>query len=594
MEELLNEIPSDIDETDEESEWPEFNGFESNSGQNSTKTMENNEAAIDKHSEIPGKIPGSLDDDQDQMPLPDVSCDSCSKLFSVSEIAEHQNKCSKKKKMSDKNIQTCKYCQIELKLPSFSSISGKIHQKKCEKYHSFISTGGDDGAAAGGLVCKFCKTNKVYKIGKLFQHFEKYHARDIYIPKNKPSANNPKQKVRGGKKSRGRKSIFPSSKCLLCDFNNDAESYSAKYQLMEKHYWKQHFEDKINSEVIPKMPKTRPFKCPAPNCDYNRDGKLNIGIGKGKKVLLHYIRKHGILKNYINEAIQKERTKEHQVVSEMQLLHNNTESKKNPKSKKNETTSEAAVVEKKIKGRKSVCLLPSTEKCKLCEFVNKVPTNQHQIMFRHYSKIHFQDRINEEIRPILPNKEPFNCPDRECSFVCKSKNNCGGRFQILEHYLKNHGLINRFIKEAEENASKHIEEDKRQKENVSKHIEEDKKQKENASKRIEEDKTQKENNASKHIKMYCVNCKKPKNNNENFKFCMDCLNQEVLIERREHMCRLCDKIFSTLAETHEHIDSEHCQYYDTFTEDEGKIITLKLGAQSFTSYPSRHKRLFCI
>ena len=286
MDDLLNNIPdfaNNFDETDDESEWPELN-----SGENSMTAMENDEA-IDEHLETDV-------DDQDQVPLPDVKCNSCSKLFSVSEITDHQIICSSKK-MSDKNITICKYCQIEFKPGRFNSISSKRHLQQCKKYHSFTTGDGDNI-----LVCKFCQTAKK-SIGHLFNHLEKAHAKEISNLKNLSS----NIKTMGTEKPKRRKksTIFPSIKsCELCNFSNEeGGSYSSKYQLMEKHYRKQHFADKINSQVIPKMPKTRPFKCPASNCEYNGNDK-NKSISKGKRVLLHYLRKHGILKKYINDAIQ--------------------------------------------------------------------------------------------------------------------------------------------------------------------------------------------------------------------------------------------------------------------------------------------------
>ena len=75
-------------------------------------------------------------------------------------------------------------------------------------------------------------------------------------------------------------------------------------------------------------------------------------------------------------------------------------------------------------------------------------------------------------------------------------------------------------------------------------------------------------------------------NQEKFKFCIDCLNEEVLTERQQHICRLCDKEFSTIDDAYQHIDSEHCQHYDTLTKDEGEIKFFKSGPKIFKKISS--------
>ena len=330
--------------------------------------------------------------------------------------------------------------------------------------------------------------------------------------------------------SNGFVSCLPNtSVCVLCGEKTTKED---KDQAMFNHYCQKHFRNRIKSEVKPLMmpEKNRNSSCPDKECDFMCDPKTN----QEYILLKHYLSEHGILKKFIEEEQNKDEV-------------NDVTKFLNP-----------PLGKKKTRGRKSVCPLPSTAKCKLCDFENKAPTNRNTAMISHYLDRHFKDKITNEIKPILPNKKPFKCPGLECDFVSKTKNNAGGRVQILLHYTKNHGIINRLIKEASK------EDDKKQKDK-------------NTSKHIEEDKNQKENNASKRIKRYCVNCNKQKKNQENFKFCIDCLNREVLTERQQHICRLCDKEFSTLDEAYQHIDSEHCQHYDTLTKDEGEIKFFKLG-----------------
>ena len=56
----------------------------------------------------------------------------------------------------------------------------------------------------------------------------------------------------------------------------------------------QHFQAKINIEIIPKLPTSRPFQCP--NC------KICISAGRAG-LLNHFLNKHEVMKNYIDEAV---------------------------------------------------------------------------------------------------------------------------------------------------------------------------------------------------------------------------------------------------------------------------------------------------
>ena len=109
---------------------------------------------------------------------------------------------------------------------------------------------------------------------------------------------------------------------------------------------------------------------------------------------------------------------------------------------------------KKTKGRKSICHLPSTEKCQFCDFVNIDATNKHQGMFRHYYHNHFQDKIKQEIKPILPTEKPFMCPFKtKCHFKSNINNS------ILCHILKNHGFMEKFIRDKAQEEKKNTKAD---------------------------------------------------------------------------------------------------------------------------------------
>ena len=347
-------------------------------------------------------------------PKVNVKCGHCPKLFPISAIEEHQKKCNKtnplKSKIDAKNlvfkVSTCKFCQIKLKLPHFNSTTSKKHVQQCEKYHSFVGN---------GLVCKFCKTNKQYKlIGTLFKHFDDVHSQEILtIQKNEVSLSDREKLICATIQKSSSSMITPIPKtaskkliCVLCVYlgKNEME--------LENHYINKHFRHRINTEIIPKLPSTEPFQCP--NCDYNACYTMNIAPQiKGQHLMFHYLRQHGALKKFISESST--------TGMEFQI--------KNPPNI-DITISDSG--------------LPNIEKCLLCKFKNQTPNgsigNMYQTMETHYWNNHFYEKINTEVQPLISKNPPFECPASDCDVKTQHH-----RYNLLKHYLRKHGIWKKYI-----------------------------------------------------------------------------------------------------------------------------------------------------
>ena len=339
---------------------------------------------------------------------------------------------------------TCKYCKIELNFPRFNPISSKRHIQQCQKYHSFITDGHN---------CIFCKKSQK-SIGHLFNHLGSKHSKEMSNLQNSvsPSKISNTTKIENKIKKRCRKlTVMPSTKsCALCDFETNKESNN-RFHEMEKHYSKKHFQDRILNEIIPLLPKIQPFKCPAPDCNFVATTK-NIAQGPFQ-IKLHYLRKHGILTKYIDEALNKDQYVD-QDSSEIEhnTLKNETLALVHKSTNAGSKMDHASFNQKSrsISGStKPPSWLPNVSECVLCgDKPSSNSMNPHQILFHHYCQKHFVDKINSEIKPLISKENPLDCPDPECNYICNPKRKSNRKFQILQHYLRKHGILKKFIDEA--------------------------------------------------------------------------------------------------------------------------------------------------
>lgn len=304
--------------------------------------------------------------------------------------------------------------------------------------------------------------------------------------------------------------------CALCSFVNPvSKNRQQKMFKMFEHY-KQHFQAKINSEIMPKIPTSRPFQCP--NCKLAYPGYTAL--------LNHYINQHDVLKNYINEATKTQEVEAGEIENDkVNQTKTNTEFENT-----DNNFTQKAIPEKKF----------NTKSCVLCEY-----KGSNNSIFMHYINEHFQARIDSEIKPNLPSAYPFKCPD--CSnFDINYIKNCNwvqdiskAKFELLSHYLRKHNVMEKYIGEALE--------EKRQKEN----FQEESNIGSDAGDEIL-------NPQPKRIEIKdkkCLNCNRPKDNDESV--CIDCLDHFVLVKNKQHKCSLCKKEFPSLSETYQHIDLVH-------------------------------------
>ena len=225
----------------------------------------------------------------------------------------------------------------------------------------------------------------------------------------------------------GNLNLMPNkSVCRLCGFSDKTKAGN-KLDFMAQHYAFGHFKDRVNTEVIPKLPKSVPFKCP--DCDFiGIQGPVGIRAGTnlanmGNNLLLHYVSQHGILEKFINEAIATR-------PENLKL-----------KSKINDSTENHDV---KSKINESEHKLPNTESCVLCDFKNEDSNNKLQTMENHYYYHHFQEKIKQIILPTIPKNHPFKCPALACNNVSTSMSN------TLRHLFRQHDILKKYINDAME------------------------------------------------------------------------------------------------------------------------------------------------
>ena len=166
----------------------------------------------------------------------------------------------------------------------------------------------------------------------------------------------------------------------------------------------------------------------------------------------------------------------------------------------------------------------NTKSCELCEYITAdTDKNSDNSLFIHYVNDHFQAKIDNEIKPHLTSKYPFDCNEPDCNFDINDMK-CNwvqdiskAEFELLSHYLRKHNILKKYIENALE--------EKRQKEKRNKE---------------------------------CEECGRPKDNTESV--CIECLDKFVFrhkVRQDQYKCGVCKKDFPSLSETYQHIDFKH-------------------------------------
>ena len=266
--------------------------------------------------------------------------------------------------------------------------------------------------------------------------------------------------------------------CELCNFE-----FKRKHPGEEKnhHLMTKHFQQKIEREIKPKIPKNQPFGCPEKKCAFVSKAKASCR----KLVLRHYLVQHGVLKKLVKEELESRTANKNanlnsKVVSKLDSnliskLDRKLDPKLNPKpdpkfntvvinenDNGTETTTKDDSLENDASKDIRVGGVPekfSTKACELCDLeFNK--NNRYGDKLNHMINYHFKERIECEVQPVLPSTSPFTCPEKNCSYF--SGNN------ILNHYLMMHGILKKYIEEELElRKSDKAEENETESENVN-------------------------------------------------------------------------------------------------------------------------------
>ena len=266
--------------------------------------------------------------------------------------------------------------------------------------------------------------------------------------------------------------------CELCNFE-----FKRKHPGDEKihHLMTQHFHEKIEREIKPRIPNNKPFGCPEEKCAFVSKAKASCK----KLVLRHYLVQHGVLKKLVKEELESRTANKNanlnsKVISKLDSnliskLDPKLDTKLNPKPdpklntvviNENDNGTETTTTDDSLENDASKDIrvggVPekfSTKACELCDLeFNK--NNRYGDKLNHMINYHFKERIECEVQPVLPSTSPFTCPEKNCSYF--SGNN------ILNHYLMMHGILKKYIEEELElRKSDKAEENETESENVN-------------------------------------------------------------------------------------------------------------------------------
>ena len=211
--------------------------------------------------------------------------------------------------------------------------------------------------------------------------------------------------------------------CELCGFEPTTNNKSREKQ---DHLVMKHFKEQI--EKI--LPHCRPFSCPNTECSFeSKSSKQDL--------LRHYARNHVVLELYLKEALLAKGINYNLSDSARRKNMNN------PNSKHKALMAQRSKISKD-KNDECAELRTDNQKsqqqsytCELCGFEpttnNKSREKQDHLVMKHFK---------EQIVKILPHCRPFICPNTECSFRAKYKQD------LLRHYTRNHVVLELYLKEA--------------------------------------------------------------------------------------------------------------------------------------------------